>query len=63
MTTRMKLTERERELVEAFRTERAIYNSALADAMLALEKVDVPGGRPGNYQSLQAEILKLRKED
>lgn len=72
MTVRMKLTERERELVEAFRTKRAIYNSALADTLMLIQtnKVD-PEDAPSEFwaelpvykRRLAEAILALRKED
>lgn len=63
---RMNLTPRERELVEAFRTERNIYNGALLDVVAALT-INGPCSEYAQGDPAAEEIVKtilaLRKED
>jgi hypothetical protein len=57
---RVKLTEQELALVNAFRAERNIYNSALADALIVIKEAVFT--EVSDYNACVAAILKLRKE-
>lgn len=57
MDKRMKLTSDEVELVEAFRTEKNIWNAALAEAVSALE----PFRDHQVYNPICTAILEKRK--
>jgi hypothetical protein len=59
---RVNLTEWERELVEAFRAERNIYNGAIADCLAAI--ADLTDGDGFELPpSLNKAILALRRKD